>query len=206
MNAETRVPFDWAAATQAAGNDSFSGDQYLVQPAGDRVLLAVVDGLGHGEKAAEVAEMAIAVLRDHAHEPPEALFQRCHRRLIGSRGVVMSLASVDVADGRLTWLGVGNVEGILLRADVSQRREAILLRGGIVGYRLPALHPTTLSLARGDVLLLATDGLRSAFARDIEPGRSAAEMADDLLARYLRGNDDALILVARYLGAEPGAP
>ena len=150
--------------------------------------------------------MAIAVLRDHAHEPPEALFQRCHRRLIGSRGVVMSLASVDVADGRLTWLGVGNVEGILLRADVSQRREAILLRGGIVGYRLPALHPTTISLARGDVLLLATDGLRSAFARDIQPGRSAAEMADELLARYLRGNDDALILVARYLGAEPGAP
>ena len=61
MNAETRVPFDWAAATQAAGNDSFSGDQYLVQPAGNRVLLAVVDGLGHGEKAAEVAELARAL-------------------------------------------------------------------------------------------------------------------------------------------------
>lgn len=206
MNAETTVPFEWAVATQAAGNSSLSGDQYLVQPAGDRVLLAVVDGLGHGEKAAEVADMAIAVLRDHAHEAPEALFQRCHRRLIGSRGVVMSLASVEVAGGRMTWLGVGNVEGVLLRADANRRREAILLRGGIVGYRLPALHPTTLSLARGDVLLLATDGLRSAFAQDLDPGRSAADMAGDLLARYLRGNDDALILVARYLGPGPGAP
>lgn len=206
MSAGSQVPFEWATAVQAASNDPFSGDQYLVQPSGERVLLAVIDGLGHGEKAAEVAEMAIAVLRDHAHEPPEELFRRCHRRLVGTRGVVMSLASVDVADGCLTWLGVGNVEGVLLRADPGQRREAILLRGGIVGYRLPALRPTTIALTRGDVLLLATDGLRSAFAQDVPPGCSAAQMANDLLARYLRGNDDALILVARYLGAEPGAP
>ena len=203
---EMTVPFDWATASQTAGDDPFSGDQCLVQPSGGRVLLAVVDGLGHGEKAAEVAELTIAVLREHAHEQPESLFQRCHRKLVGTRGVVMSLASLDVAGQTLTWLGVGNVEGVLLRADGGQRRESILLRGGIVGYRLPALRPTTIDLTRGDVLLLATDGLRSAFAQDVRSGCSAAEMAGDLLARHLRGNDDALVLVARYLGVEPGAP
>jgi len=206
MSAEMGVPFEWATAKQTAGNDSFSGDQCLVQPSGGRVLLAVVDGLGHGEKAADVAERAITVLRDHAHEPPDDLLQRCHRKLVGTRGVVMSLASVDVAGRCLTWLGVGNVEGVLLRADAGQRRESLLLRGGIVGYRLPALRPTTIALAPGDVLLLATDGLRSAFAQDVRRGCSAAEIAGDLLARYLRGNDDALVLVARYLGSEPGAP
>ncbi len=202
MIAAPELAFEWSVAGRTADNEKASGDQCLVQAFDNGVLLAVIDGLGHGDKAAEVAETTRQVLAEFAHEPPEALFQRCHRRLVGTRGVVMSLVSVSLPAATLTWLGVGNVESLLLRANPAVRpeRESLLLRGGIVGYRLPNLRPVTLSLARGDLLLMATDGLRSSFGQDPNPQLLTQQIADDLLARYVRGTDDALVLVARYLG------
>ena len=53
----------------------------------------------------------------------------------------MSVAVLDARAETMTWVGVGNVEGVLLRAQaaVSPRRESLLLRGGVIGGRLPAL-------------------------------------------------------------------
>ena len=38
----------------------------------------------------------------------------------------------------MTWLGVGNVEGVLLRAALRIARESVLLRGGVAGYQAAA--------------------------------------------------------------------
>jgi hypothetical protein len=97
---------------------------------------------------------------------------------------------------------VGNVEGILLRAN-GEPRETLLLRGGIVGYRLPNLRPVTLPIVEGDTLVFATDGLRSGFAQDLSLGQTPQAMADRILADYSRGTDDALVLIARYAGRQP---
>ena len=61
----------------------------------------------------------------------------------------MSLASFNALDGAMTWLGVGNVTGLLLRADAGaeRKRESLLLRGGVVGYRLPPLRPVAIPIA-----------------------------------------------------------
>src|SRR5437773_929428 len=74
-----------------------SGDLHLVKSVGSGVLAAVVDGLGHGAEAASAARAAVAVLERHAGESPLPLLQRCHRALIGTRGVVLSLAFFDGA-------------------------------------------------------------------------------------------------------------
>ena len=62
----------------------------------------------------------------------------------------------------MTWLGVGNVEGVLIRADTraTPAAESVLLRGGVVGYQLPALQASVVPVSRGDLLILATDGIR----------------------------------------------
>jgi serine phosphatase RsbU (regulator of sigma subunit) len=189
------------ALRQFSGQDE-SGDGYLVESHPDGVLIAVVDGLGHGPKAAEVANVAIAVLEGNADKPVDFLFERCHRELAGTRGVVMSLASFSSRDGRMTWAGVGNVTGLLLRADsqAERARETLLPRGGVVGYRLPSLHSVVISVAPGDVLIFATDGLRSGFTEDVPLNDASQQIAEHILENYSRGTDDALVLVARYVG------
>jgi negative regulator of sigma-B (phosphoserine phosphatase) len=194
---------EWGVAMQAFSGQADSGDGYLVEAYPDGILVAAVDGLGHGPKAAVVAKAAIATLKGHAHEPVDLLIERCHRELLGTRGVVMSLAAFSARDGAMTWVGVGNVTGLLLRADrrAARPREALLSRGGVLGYQLPSLYPVVHSVYSGDVLVFATDGLRSGFTEDVELRDSPQHIADHLLEAFGRGTDDALVLVARYIGA-----
>src|SRR6266542_1380546 len=86
---------EWGVAARALAGQSESGDLHLVQPFPYGVLIAVVDGLGHGEEAAAAARAAAAVLKVHPEEAPVALVERCHQELLSTRGVVMSLASLS---------------------------------------------------------------------------------------------------------------
>jgi negative regulator of sigma-B (phosphoserine phosphatase) len=204
MGSDRVVPslIEWGVAMQAFSDEPDSGDGYLVEAYPDGVLVAAVDGLGHGSRAAVVAKAAIAALKGHARESVDLLIERCHRELLGTRGVVMSLAAFSARDEALTWAGVGNVTGLLLRADqkATRPREALLSRGGVVGYHLPSLYPAVHSVYPGDVLVFATDGLRSGFTEGAALSDSPQQIADHLLESYGRGTDDALVLVARYLG------
>lgn len=191
---------DWAIAGRPLPGESESGDACVVQPAGGRVLLAVIDGLGHGAAAAVAARLAVATLAGHAAEPLEALVRRCHQALLRTRGVVLTLASICPAEDSLTWIGVGNVEGVLLRAAPDRARESVLLRGGVVGGQLPPLRAATLTLQAGDTLLLLTDGIRAGFTIGPCAHLAPRQIADDLLRDHARDTDDALVLVARYLG------
>lgn len=150
----------------------------------------------------DAAKVAARELRAHAGESVLRLVQRCHPALHDTRGAVMSLASIDSRDSSLTWIGVGNVEGTLLPATEAplNRREAIPLRGGVVGFRLPPLRATVISIGTGDRLIMATDGIRSGFTQEQLPDGSLQETADYTLSRYRKASDDALVLVARYSG------
>jgi phosphoserine phosphatase RsbX len=202
--ADVATLLDWGVAAVALPGEAESGDLHLVRPVADGVLVAVVDGLGHGVEAATAARLAVAAIARHAHESPLSLFERCHQALKGTRGVVMSLALIRRADGSLTWLGVGNVEGMLVRADggghTPRARRALMTRGGIVGSELPNLKPEVLSLAIGDTLILATDGIREGFAEGLPADTTPQRQADHILAQHRKGTDDALVLVARYRG------
>jgi hypothetical protein len=52
----------------------------------------------------------------------------------------------------------------------------------------------------GDMLLFATDGVRTDFTVPFLPTGSPQHLADRLLESNAKGTDDALVLVARYVG------
>src|SRR5881397_1491503 len=143
---------EWGVASLALPGEAESGDRHLVKPVGTGVLVAVVDGLGHGAEAASAAKAAVAALERHATESPAPLLERCHRALKGTRGAVMSVAVFTRPDRSMTWVGVGNVEGLLLYGDGAARsgaaRASLVTRGGIVGSELPRLHPVVLARSR----------------------------------------------------------
>lgn len=198
--ASMRLPVEWGVASRAIPGQSVSGDAYVVQPFSGGVLLAAVDGLGHGAEATAAASLAVGVLREHAEESPIALVGRCHESLRSTRGVVMSLASFHEADATLTWLGVGNVEGTLLRArpGFSPPREDFLLRPGVVGFQISPLRAVVVPVLTGDLLIFATDGIDSRFKEDAKNSLAPQACADAILARYVKPNDDALVLAVRF--------
>jgi hypothetical protein len=193
---------EWGVATQTKEGQAASGDLQVVEAFAGGVLVGAVDGLGHGPEAALAAGLAASTLASYAGEPVAGLVRRCHAVLVETRGVVMSLASFSSSASTITWAGVGNVAGMLLRAGAADpsRRESLLLRGGVVGFQLPALSEDVLAVGPGDTLVLATDGVQPGFAEGLVLGPPPQELAERILAQHLKGSDDALVLVARFLG------
>src|SRR5437879_12629351 len=135
-------PLECGVAGRARSGFSESGDRHVVQPTREGARIAVVDGLGHGPEAAAAALEACAMLESNAGANVISLIKRCHVGLNGMRGVVVSLASFNFRDGLMTWIGVGNVHGLLLRLDTATcgGDQSLLLRPGVVGRHWPSLH------------------------------------------------------------------
>jgi negative regulator of sigma-B (phosphoserine phosphatase) len=193
---------EWCAEARPFGGAGPCGDVEVVV-VGDRAgVFAVADGLGHGSEAAVAAKAAAAVIQQRADADITQVMTDCHQALRHTRGAALSIAVFGWSDSSVIWLGVGNVGAILTRGDASARpaRHALLLRGGVVGYRLPPLRPEVLPVFPGDTLIMTTDGIASAYEHETTNGRDPKQLARDILARHGKESDDALVLVARYLG------
>lgn len=191
----------WGVAGQPLPGQRESGDVPVVEPFGRGLLMAAVDGVGHGPEAAEIAAAAAAVLARQPDDSVLRLIERCHAALRGTRGVVMSVAAFNFTEATMTWLGVGNVAGVLCRADRLARpaNEFLLLRGGVVGQNLPPLLAAIMPLRPGDTVVLATDGIGGGFWQAGRLADAPQALADRILQRYAKTTDDALAVVARYL-------
>ncbi len=203
----TAPVLEWDVAERSLDERGESGDRCLVQPFDHGALVAVADGLGHGREAAVAAKTAMATLEEDACQPVAVLLRRCHERLRPTRGAALSLVSFNARDGTMSWLGVGNVDAVLLRAGSagSSAAERLVLRGGVVGRQLPPLGVTVVRVEPGDTLILATDGIREGFEEKLRVSDVAGPTAARILAEHAKGTDDALVVVARYLGACRGA-
>ncbi len=194
------LKIETAFATLPLPGEAESGDLCLIKRVGKGTLVAVVDGLGHGQDAASAAHAAVGVLDRYAREPLIDLVRRCHEALVGLRGVVLGLAYLDPQAATMAWLGVGNVGGIVLRADLGNRPSRITLvpSAGFIGAE--QARPTTRSvpLALGDTVILFSDGIKEGFAESLVLSNTPQEIADFVITRHVKGNDDALVLVARY--------
>ncbi|HEX8813322.1 MAG TPA: SpoIIE family protein phosphatase [Terracidiphilus sp.] len=197
---------EWGVAGQPLLGQTESGDCYVVKQCAEGVLIAVIDGVGHGPEAAAAARLTVQVLEEYAcSDPLIALLEECHVRLRGARGAVISLAMLDATRDTITWLGIGNIEGLLLRnlprdsSTNTKQQEILLLRAGVVGHQLPRMALDTLPMHPGDIVIFATDGIRPDFADNIGTGGSPSMIANEILEHHALETDDALVLVVRYL-------
>jgi phosphoserine phosphatase RsbX len=195
--------FEWSAATATMPGETVSGDRHWAGPIENGMIFAVIDGLGHGKAAAAASKVAVAMLRRHAGDPLIELLHRCHESLRTTRGVAMSIAQFNTEESILTWIGVGNVEAALLHRQPDLPCDKLLLRSGVVGSHLPVLRAEELPIRPGDILTMVTDGVTTEDPPRVAMDAHIESVADGILARACKGNDDALVLVARYRGIQP---
>jgi serine phosphatase RsbU (regulator of sigma subunit) len=183
-------------ATRPHPHETLSGDLWTVQWAADgSCRIAVIDGLGHGPPAHAAAQAAVRALAAAPDLPPDRALAACQRPLVGTRGAAIGIARIEVAAGRLTFAGVGNVEGRLWQPGDERR---LLAQRGIVGGAMPTIRPIDHPLAADWMLMLHSDGISDRFASDTLPGWGgpAQALADAILQRHGRATDDATVVLA----------
>jgi negative regulator of sigma-B (phosphoserine phosphatase) len=198
-------PIEWGIATRCRLGEDMSGDLGVVNLLAEGVLVAGIDGLGHGSEAARAARKAAAVMRESPDQDLVELVERCHSALRGTRGAAISMAFVSASASRMTWLGVGNVEGRVLSGDPAATRPkaSLALARGVPGHELPVVRAATMTVQPGDVLVLATDGVDAGFADSLELSGSSQTISERILSDHWKPADDALVIVVRYLGVRP---
>jgi len=200
---------EFGIAMQPIPGQDKIGDSYMVDFNSGGALIAVVDGLGHGEEAAYAAKYCIDILKAYTGQSIVSLINICHKALVRTRGVVMSLASFNAADNTMTWAGVGNVEGMLLKAGSEKLKETektnllhqyLPLYPGVIGYQFSTIKQRVVSLHDDDTLIFTTDGISTFSFNNLDLSYSPELLARHILDHNFKGTDDALVLVARWRG------
>lgn len=196
-------PSRWVGLVTRHPREAVSGDAWWLAVHEGGWRAAVVDGLGHGPLAREATERALETLEEDPLAPLQVVLRQLGAALVQTRGVVISLADLDISQARLRWTGVGNVAGVCIDGA---RGSASL--GGINGILGRRTHPTPRVVDREVTddhrIVLHTDGLRARWSPEAYGAlwsRAPELVASRLLWDQHRGSDDAAVLV---LGAEGG--
>ena len=199
---ERSRPLEWGVATRTRPGEADAGDLAVVTRTGAGMLVAAIDGAGHGREAARAARAGADVLRDSPGDDLHALVLHCHEALRETRGAALSLAVFPDDLGLMTWVGIGNVQGAVFGDDgtVPRPKSVLRLTSGVVGHELSTVRRETLALCHGDVLVLATDGIHAALVDSLLLRGSPHEIAERALEDHWKPEDDGLVLVVRYLG------
>jgi serine phosphatase RsbU (regulator of sigma subunit) len=187
------------AASRPYPGEEVNGDGWAVGWDGDACRIAVVDGLGHGPAAAVAARAALAALAARPALGPADAVRACHAALAGTRGAAVAVARIEPAGRRLTFAGVGNVEGRLWPVGPAGRAERPIAYRGIVGAALPTVRAFEFALGAGWLLVLHTDGVSARFELDQVPEGARGHpqaLAEAVLARWGRSTDDATVVAA----------
>jgi negative regulator of sigma-B (phosphoserine phosphatase) len=170
--------------------ETVNGDGVVYRSEEGRSLLAVIDGLGHGPKAHEVAVKAFEVLTAVALDQSlESIMSELDDALRSGRGAAATVCLID--GDRLAGCGVGNVE---MRAAGCVL--PVVLSPGVLGGRVRTMRCFRGVLQPGARLVMFSDGISGRFAlRDFDDS-SASELCETLMSRFGKNQDDATVLVA----------
>jgi negative regulator of sigma-B (phosphoserine phosphatase) len=165
---------------------------------GDGVLVgegfvAVIDALGHGERA-QAARLVAEEALGKGGTSVQALFDAVHGALRGSRGIAMAVVR-HTADGELEAAGVGNVA---VRA-VFGATLPFVPTPGIVGAQFRGLRISRGRVSVGARLLLHTDGISSRFDEALAQLPDADEACEQILQRHGSVRDDATIAFISFV-------
>lgn len=178
--------------------ETVCGDAWSMRPeAGGANWLMVADGLGHGFHAAQASQEAVRVFQEAPLHTPSALLQSMHQVLRSTRGAAVSIAVVDAAAGKVRYAGVGNISGVIVAADGASKH--MVAHNGTLGAQASRMQEFTYDWPSDGLVILTSDGIRQ-WNLSAYPGltfRHPALVAAVIYRDFLRGRDDATVLVAR---------
>ncbi len=177
--------------------ESVCGDGWHCKSIAEWTCMMVVDGLGHGEYAAEAAREAECVFAESESNSPARTLRDCHDALKKTRGAAAAVAAINRSKGTLVYAGVGNVSGSLLSPGGSR---GLASHNGTVGHQFPRAQEFTTPWNPDSILIMHTDGLGSRWDLDHYPGlcsKPPCVMAGVLYRDFARLRDDVTVLVAK---------
>jgi anti-sigma regulatory factor (Ser/Thr protein kinase) len=173
------------------------GDAWMVIPRDGVVLVAVVDGLGHGEPAAIAADEAARVIRASRETSPLALVHAVHGPLRATRGAALAVAAIQPDRRTVAFAGIGNISAAIHTPDGTR---SLASHNGTVGHAMRTVQEFTYEWPAQATLIMHSDGINTRWRLDAYPGLQHYDpslLAAVLFRDAARGRDDATVVAVR---------
>jgi anti-sigma regulatory factor (Ser/Thr protein kinase) len=186
----------WGAVCVAISGEVVSGDGYAVRSNGPRTTIALFDGLGHGQGAADATLAGLRSFHASAGRGPVETLEPLHEALRPTRGAAAAIVAIDLAAAQLRFAGVGNCSGSI-HAGRGSRAVGLASQNGTLGARLPRMNELTYAWPTDGLLILHTDGLGTRWNLDDYAGlarRHPSVIGAVLYRDFSRNRDDVTVL------------
>jgi anti-sigma regulatory factor (Ser/Thr protein kinase) len=201
VSQESRSAVNFSAFTAPYPGETACGDNIAWEITGDRCIVLVVDGLGHGPQAAEAADVAVRIFRTYSSDAPASIITRLHDALKAARGAAAAVAEIRPLAGTLVYAGVGNIAGSILSNTLSR---SLVSHNGTLGHVMARVQEFKVEWPKDGILIMHSDGLQSRWDLSRYPGllsKQPALIAGVLLRDFRRERDDASVLVMKGAAA-----
>ena len=195
---------EWGVVCVPKRDEEVCGDAWAVTAGHVRNTILVVDGLGHGLQAFDVANAALRTFWGHARERPESILNALHQTLRETRGAVGGVAEIDWDKRELRWAGAGNIAGTLV--PVEGKASSLVSHSGTLGQNATRFQTFTHAWPDAGLLILHSDGLSSRWALEPYPGLTRKDpslIAGVLYRDFASRRDDVVVLVGRERDGNP---
>lgn len=214
INLKTAPRYDciFGMSQKTKTSSSVSGDNYsIVKLDGDRIMFAISDGMGSGEKAENYSELSIALIENFykAGFDNEIIISSVNKLLNLHKDDIFSALDIGVLDlknGICDFIKMASPVTFIVSADEVKKVESTSLPLGIVDETKMLIKKEVVS--SGDTIVLLSDGVSDSFESDDVlkeailsiHSKNPQEMADKLIEIALSKNkgyavDDMTVLI-----------
>src|SRR5215207_5881823 len=178
------------------------GDAWALGRRGERIVIIVADGLGHGPDASTASMEAIRVFRKSLSLPPADILAEIHAALRSTRGAAVAVAALDPELKQIRYAGVGNIASSIVSATETR---SMVSHNGTVGHEVRKIQEFQYDWPNGALVIMQSDGLQTHWRLDRYPGlavRDPALIAGILYRDFARGRDDVTVLAVRQVNQD----
>jgi len=186
------------ASSRIKPGEEVNGDAWVVAHLSETVTVAaVIDGLGHGKEANVASQLAKNQILLKPDLSIDTLINQVHLAIRGTRGAVIGILRIDTRNNKLTFSGIGNIEGQIYSKE---KKTNLISYGGIVGHNIRTPRIFEFDFTPGDHVCLYSDGILSRWQyEETDWQQTPQNNAEYIVNQYSRIIDDATILIIRYL-------
>ena len=203
-NSDNTVPgsapseaFEWAAYNRPCLGERVSGDVAIVVDMDVKLLVVLIDVLGHGAEANGLATQMADYVSKHPVAVPSTMIENLHTAFKGSRGAVAGCAVLDTRSHTVVFAGVGNPN---FRIFSSSKSVTLPVSAGIIGKEIRTLKEHSTQLLEKDLLIASSDGVAENFRVADYPqifSHGVQSIVRSVVRRFGKDYDDASCLVVR---------
>jgi anti-sigma regulatory factor (Ser/Thr protein kinase) len=176
----------WGAESSDAGSDG-----------GDRTVMVVADGLGHGSNAATASQLAIRAFRENAHLTSMQIAEAIHAALRSTRGAAVAVCELLRGKKQVCFTGIGNISAMIITGTATRN---MVSHNGTAGAEVRRIQTFTYPWEPESMIIMHSDGLSSQWHLAQHVGlrfKHPSVIAGVLYRDCRRERDDVTVLVAK---------